>query len=216
VPRCRQTGKAVKKQSILHLRPTQFALGMAEVEEKVAELHVLGRKQRLKYVKQHPIEVVRAPHRELYVIDRHHRLMALALIGVKKVRVKVSKDFSALRMSRGRFWRFLSTRHMTHLYDQFGDGPRDPLYLPIDVRGLGDDPYRSLAWMAERAGAIRPSNVPYYEFKWAQLFRLHKLLSPDGRARLRRALPQAIHLCRSRAARALPGAPVAPSAGDHR
>jgi hypothetical protein len=206
----------MKKQPVLRLRPTQFALGMAEVEERVRELRALSRRQRAKYVKRHAIEVVRAPHDELYVIDRHHRLMALSLVGVKKVRIKIAHDFSALRMSRARFWRFLSTRHMTHVYDQFGEGPRDPLYLPVDIRGLSDDPYRSLAWMAERAGAFRSSKVPYYEFKWAQLFRRHKLLSPDGRARLRRALPQAIHLCRSRAARALPGAPVAPSAGDHR
>jgi hypothetical protein len=137
--------------------------------------------------------------------------MALWLVGVKKVPVAVEEDFSGRRMSRPEFWRFMSSRNFTHLYDQFGEGPHDPLYLPADIRGLSDDPYRSLAWMAQCEDAFEKSDARYYEFEWAQLLRRHKLLSPDGRAQLPRAVPEAVRLCRSRAAKQLPGYEGPPS-----
>jgi hypothetical protein len=195
----------MKRQPVLGLRPTQFAIGMSEVERKAKKLRRLSKKKLAKYVKQNPVKVICGPHRDLYVIDRHHTLMAYWLIGVKRVPVAIDENFASRRMSREKFWRFMSRHHLTHLYDQFGEGPHDPLYLPVDIRGLSDDPYRSLAWMAQRKGAFGKSKVPYYEFGWAQLLRRRKLLSPAGRARLRPALSAAIRLCRSPAARKLPG-----------
>jgi hypothetical protein len=159
----------MKRQRVLDLRPTQFAIGMTEVEGKAKKLRRLSKRKLAKYVKQNPVAVVRAPHGDLYVIDHHHTLMAYWLIGVKRATVKVRSIF------------------------------------PADIRGLSDDPYRSLAWLAQRARAFGESKVPYYEFGWAQLLRRRKLLSPHGRPQLRRALPRAIRICRSPAARKLPG-----------
>jgi hypothetical protein len=195
----------MKRQPVLALRPTQFAIGMSEVERKAERLRRLSIKKQAKYVKQRPVKVIRAPNRDLYIVDRHHTLMAYWLIGVRRAPVAIEKHFASRRMSHKAFWRFLSRRHLTHLYDQFGEGPHDPLYLPVDIRGLSDDPYRSLAWMAQRKGAFGKSKVPYYEFGWAQLLRRRKLLSPDGRSLLERALPKAVGVCRSPAARGLPG-----------
>jgi hypothetical protein len=195
----------MKPQRVLDLRPTQFAIGMSEVEHKAKKLRRLSRKKMAKYVKQNPVTVVRATDGDLYVIDRHHTLMAYWLVGVKRAPVSVEERLGSHRMSHPRFWRLMSRHHLTHLYDQFGEGPHDPLYLPADIRGLSDDPYRSLAWMAQCKGAFGKSKVRYYEFGWAQLLRRRKLLSPAGRAQLRPALSAAIRLCRSPAARKLPG-----------
>jgi hypothetical protein len=195
----------MKRRHVLDLRPTQFAIGMTEVEKKAKKLRRLGKKALRAYIRKHPVKVIRSPQEELYIVDKHHTLMASWLIGVKKVRVDVQTDLSGRRMSRTAFWRFMEGRRCTHLYDQFGEGPRDPLYLPVDIRGLGDDPYRSLAWLAQKKGAFEESKVRYYEFEWAQLLRQHKLLSPDGRSQLRRAVPEAVRVCRSPAAHDLPG-----------
>jgi hypothetical protein len=195
----------MKSQRVLDLRPTQFAIGMTEVERKAKKLRRLSKKKLAKYVKQNPVAVVRAPDGDLYVIDRHHTLMAYWLIGVKRAPVNVEERLGSHRMSPRKFWRLMSRHRLTHLYDQFGEGPHDPLYLPADIRGLSDDPYRSLAWLAHLAKAFGDSKVPYYEFGWAQLLRRRKLLSPHGRSQLRQALPRAIRICRSPAARSLPG-----------
>jgi hypothetical protein len=48
-------------------------------------------------------------------------------------------------------------RENVYPYCQFGEGPRKPLYLPRDIRGLADDPYRSLAWFVRKAGGFDPS-----------------------------------------------------------
>jgi len=195
----------MKPQRLLDLRPTQFAIGMNEVERKARRLGGLSSKKLARYVEENPVKVVRAPDGDLYVIDRHHTLMAYWLVGVKRAPVTVETRLGSHRMSPRKFWRLMSRHHLTHLYDQFGEGPHDPLYLPADIRGLSDDPYRSLAWLAKRAKAFGKSKVAYYDFAWAQLLRRHKLLSPHGRPQLRRALAQAIRICRSPAARGLPG-----------
>ena len=195
----------MSKQRVLSLHPTQFAIGMREVEQKAKKLRRLSSRRLRKYLHKNPVKVIRSPQKELYVADRHHELMACWLVGVKRVRVRVEIHCSGRRMSQTKFWRFMSSHDLVHLYDQFGDGPRDPLYLPVDIRGLSDDPYRSLAWLARCEGAYEKRDVPYADFEWAQLLRQHRLLSPDGRSQLDRALPEAIRVCQSPAAAHLPG-----------
>src|SRR5262249_11759538 len=110
----------MKRQRVLDLRPTQFAIGMMEVEGKAKKLRRLSKRKLTKYVKQNPVAVVRAPDGDLYVIDRHHTLMAYWLIGVKRAPVKVEERLGSHRLSPPRFWRLMSRHHLTHLYDQFG------------------------------------------------------------------------------------------------
>jgi hypothetical protein len=186
----------MKSQRVLDLRPTQFAIGMTEVERKAKKLRRLSKKKLAKYVKQNPVAVVRAPDGDLYVIDRHHTLMAYWLIGMKRAPVKVEERLGSHGLSPPRFWRLMSRHHLTHLYDQFGEGPHDPVYLPADIRGLSDDPYRSLAWLAQRAKAFGESKVPTTSSDGPQPLRRRKLLSPHGRPQLRRAQPRAIRICR--------------------
>ena len=195
----------MKHVHVLKLRPTQFAIGMREAEQKLKKLRRLRKNQLNKYVQKHPIKVVRSPQNEFYIVDHHHLLAVLWLLGVKKVPVRVTKSFATRKMSRPRFWKFLAAGRMMHLYDEFGNGPHEALYLPEDIRGLGDDPYRSLVWMVEQENGIRDTRDPYAEFAWAQFLRRRRLLSPAGREQLDRALKKALALCRSKNARHLPG-----------
>lgn len=99
----------------------------------------------------------------------------------------------------------MKKEHHCYPYDQFGEGPRSPLYLPIDVRGMADDPYRSLAWMVRKEGGYENSNETFAEFQWADLFRKHRLLESTGRSGFQRALHRAVRLAQSREAKDLPG-----------
>jgi len=56
------------------------------------------------------------------------------------------------------------------LYDEKGNQPINPLLLST-LDHLINDPYRSLAWMARRAGAYIKDVVSYQELIWANFFR---------------------------------------------
>ena len=58
-----------KRAKILELRPTQFAVGMLEVDQKIEELGHLGKKIFKKYLKEISVPVVLSPHGEMYVVD---------------------------------------------------------------------------------------------------------------------------------------------------
>jgi hypothetical protein len=161
---------------------------MNEAERKGQETGRLSRKKLARYVEEHRVTVVRASDGGVYVMERHATLLGCWRVAVKRAPVTVETRLGSHRMSPRKFWRLMSRHHLTHLYDQFGAGPHDPLYLPADIRGLSDDPYRSLAWLAQRAEAFGKSKVAYYEYAWAQLLRRHHILSPHGRPQLRRAL----------------------------
>jgi hypothetical protein len=88
---------------------------------------------------------------------------------------------------------------------QFGEGPRKAIYLPKDIRGLADDPYRSLAWFVRKAGAFENSERNFAEFKWANFFRAKELLDRDGLVGMPQALIKAVALAQTPAAKHLPG-----------
>jgi hypothetical protein len=194
-----------RTEKILHLRPTQFAVGMLEVQAKIDELKSLSKADRKKSFRKMPIPVVVAPTGELFIIDHHHHVLAAWTMGCHKVPVKVAEDFSKTRISYARFWSQMRLRHWTHLYDQFGKGPQDPMYLPKDIRGMSDDPYRSLAWLVREMKGFEKSDKPFAEFNWAELFREHRLLREEFELDFKAASKKARRLARSRAARKLPG-----------
>jgi hypothetical protein len=108
-------------------------------------------------------------------------------------------------MSYGAFWKWMFKSRNSYPFCQFGEGPRKAIYLPRDIRGLADDPYRSLAWFVRKAGAFENSDKNYAEFKWANFFRARGLLDRNGLSELPRALPKAVKLAQSPEARRLPG-----------
>jgi hypothetical protein len=94
--------------------------------------------------------------------------------------------------------------HWVHLFDQFGRGGYKPEQLPLDIRGLADDPYRGLAWAVREAGGFSKVFIPFSEFKWANYFRTHVNID-DVRYNFKRALKKAMKLCKHEAAASLPG-----------
>jgi hypothetical protein len=195
----------MKRQKVLDLKPTQFAVGMLEVDEKIEIVRGYGKKQRRDYVDENPIPVVISPHGELYIVDHHHFLAVCYYTGIRKVRVTVVKDLSKSKLSYAGFWKWMSKTRNAYPFCQFGEGPRKALYLPRDIRGLADDPYRSLAWFVRKAGAFEASERNYAEFKWANFFRSRRLLDQHGLRSLPEALVKSVALAQSPAARRLPG-----------
>jgi hypothetical protein len=195
----------MKKQKILSLRPTQFAVGMLEVDEKIKIVRGYSKKQMKDFIDQTPVPVVISPEGELYVVDHHHFLCVCYQVGIKKVRVLTVKDLSKANMGYAGFWKWMFKNRNAYPFCQFGEGPREALYLPRDIRGLADDPYRSIAWFVRKAGSFENSDKNFSEFKWANFFRKRGLLERRGPAGMERALLKAAKLAQSPAAKHLPG-----------
>ncbi len=195
----------IKKYSILDLKPTQFAVGMLEVDEKIAALKSLTEKQFKKSIQETVVPVVRSPNGQLYVVDRHHFLSVCYHLDIDEVSVEIVKDFKGSKLTYRQFWTWMQKQRNCFLYCQFGSGPHQEFYLPRDVRGLADDPYRSLAWFVRKAGGFENSDKNFAEFLWANFFRGKKLLNHQGIAGFENALVKAVHLAQSPAAKHLPG-----------
>jgi hypothetical protein len=193
------------RQKVLNLKPTQFAVGMLEVDEKIAIVRKYNKEQLRDYIDETPIPVIISPQGEVYIIDHHHFLCVCYHVGVKKVRIHVTKDLSKSKMSYTTFWKWMFKNRSAYPFCQFGEGPRKALYLPSDIRGLADDPYRSLAWFVRKAGAFENSDRNYAEFKWANFFRARRLLDQHGLNSMQTALVKAVKLAQSPAAKRLPG-----------
>ncbi len=192
-------------REILSLKPTQFAVGMLEVDEKIKQVQRYTKKELKEYIRETPVPVVRGPEGNLYVVDRHHFLCICYHIGIKKVPINIIKDFTESKMTHSQFWKWMLKSRSAYPYCQFGEGPRDQLYLPRDIRGLADDPYRSLAWFVRKAGAFENSEKNFAEFTWANFFRKKKLLERHGMAGFEKALMKAVILAQSPEAEKLPG-----------
>src|ERR1035437_6389319 len=102
---------------LLDLRPTQLALGMLEVKRRVKALAKSERKQLKKIVKKCPITVVVAPNGMHYIVDGHHHACVFWLLGVKKVSLRILKDFSGSRLSYKAFWHQMRVHKWIYLYD---------------------------------------------------------------------------------------------------
>ncbi len=190
------------KVPVLQLKPTQFALGLREVQRKVAELRALGHAERHDYLHARPVAVVLSPLKFWRVVDHHHHVRACWEAGIEELPLDVKGDFSHLTPAE--FWPAMEKARWVHLYDQFGSGPHVPRLLPDDVRGMADDPYRSLAWALRHAGDWVKSDVPFAEFLWADFLRREIEITPgdDGFAA---ALKAARALARDPKTKHLPG-----------
>lgn len=193
------------RQKVLDLKPTQFAVGMLEVQEKIEIARGYGKKQLRDFVDENPVPVVIGLNGDLFVVDHHHFLAVCYHVGIKKVRIHVIRDLTNKSLSYTQFWNWMFKTRNAYPYCQFGEGPREALYLPKDIRGLADDPYRSLAWFVRKAGAFENSDRNFAEFKWANFFRKRRLLDRYGLAGMPRALVKAVSLAQSPAAKHLPG-----------
>jgi hypothetical protein len=126
-------------------------------------------------------------------------------LGFKKVPYQVKKDFRKSSIGYHEFWKQMNTKKWSHLHDQFGEGPHDPIYLPKDIRAVSDDPYRSLAWMVRDQGGFKKSQHWFTDFEWANYFRRKHLLKEEFNIDYQLACKKALRLARSPSAKKLPG-----------
>jgi hypothetical protein len=187
------------------VRPTQFCVGYLDVSRKI---------KKIESARQDPTRepgedffakpgwVVRGPSGSYYLIDGHHRARALVEAGEKFFRVKLIANLSSLNSEE--FWQYMIKHRMVWLYDERGEGPQDPSFLPTTLRELTDDPYRTLAEDAQDLGANEKLEIPFQEFYWANFYRPRiqkRLLATDFQG----ALKKALKIARTPEAKDLPG-----------
>lgn len=189
--------------SIGDLHPTQITVGMREVEEKRRRWRSArtNKKKAAEFLGKHLIPVVLGPRKRPYIIDHHHLTRALYEEGVKNVLVTVLENLSGL--DDDAFWFVLDNRSWTHPYDDAGlrRGHED---IPRSVRGLVDDPFRSLAGALRRAGGFAKETMPFSEFLWTDFLR-RRIARAAVEDDFAYAMENALKLARSAEANYLPG-----------
>src|SRR5277367_5292474 len=108
-----------KTRGILELRPTQFAVGMMEVDEKLNLVRKFGKKKRKRFISENPVPVIRGHDGHLYVVDHHHFLCVCYHLGIKRVRVKLIKDLSKKPTGYLRFWAWMRRNRKSYPFCQF-------------------------------------------------------------------------------------------------
>src|SRR6185437_1978524 len=186
--------------AVADLKPTQMTVGMREVDEK----RKMWREKEAhgdSFLGKHLIPVLLGPKGRSYVIDHHHLTRALMEEGVEHVATTVVADLSML--DKDAFWVFADNRGWCHPYDE--DGKRRSFDdIPKGLKGLKDDPFRSLAGELRRAGGFSKETTPFSEFLWADFLRRRISRSAVTRD-FSRALDKALQLARSHEADYLPG-----------
>jgi hypothetical protein len=176
---------------ILSLRPTQMTLGMNEVRVKRSAWKQKTADDLTKFLAAHMVPVINGLKGEPYLIDHHHLARALYDEGLRSVFVTVVADLS--RLPPDHFWNMMDFHGWTHPYD--ARGRRRPYSeLPKTVKGMEDDPYRSLAGELRAMGGFAKDSTPFTEFLWADFLRPRiklKAIKADFDAALTKALAMA-------------------------
>lgn len=189
------------KAELTQLCPTQSSVGYYEVELKRKQWAQQGKKDRKILIADHVFPAIIGPEGRYYIVDHHHLGLALLQEKVEYVWLMILNDFSFL--DKVIFWRVMEFHQWAHPYDQNGERI-DYLYLPDNLAGLKNDPYRSLAGQLRHAGGFAKDTAPFNEFLWADYLRLHidkKLIQKEFGT----ALEEAIALAAMPTARYLPG-----------
>jgi hypothetical protein len=154
---------------ILDFKPTQMVFGQKEVDYRVEKIKKMNHEELRDYLHDRKVPIVSGPGKQTYLVDHHHLVRSCWESGIKEVPTQDLADLTQLSVKE--FWEEMIKSHWVYPYDQIGNGPHDIVLLPQDIRGMADDPFRSLAWMAREAGAFQKSETPFAEFKWAAFYR---------------------------------------------
>ncbi len=187
--------------AVADLRPTQMTVGLREVDEKRKLWREKEKEGGSAYLGKHLIPVLLGPKRRSYVIDHHHLTRALLEEGVEHIATTVVADLSMLDTDA--FWVFADNRGWCHPYDELGRR-RSFDEIPKNLKGLKDDPFRSLAGELRRAGGFAKETTPFSEFLWADFLR-RRLKAADVRQDFAAALSKALRLAKSPKSQYLPG-----------
>ncbi len=180
------------------LHPTQSAVGMMQIDDRVARMR--GETDFAKYTSTRPVPVVQAPDGTFYLTDSHHLASVLSRAGAQEVTAQVIGRFN----NAATFWQEMQARHWVYLFDPQGK-PITPDALPKHIADLKDDPYRALASYAENAGYFNKTDAYFMEFHWARYFGSRMGWRAVDRLNLLEALQTAEQLACQPEAKDLPG-----------
>ena len=211
----------LRMTDIEFMRPTQGAVGYLEVGLKVREIRERAKNPSdlARYLEAKPIPAVLGPDQRMYLVDHHHMGLALTRLSdewedslggaglnpYRKCRFNVVGDYSdQLGMSMPEFFKCMEEAGLCH---PFGGGGARMAKLPRSLLDLENDPYRSLAGIARKAGAYdKVPGLAYQEFKWADFFRSRIDVALIRRETLPQAVKLAVDWATSPKAKSLPGA----------
>lgn len=214
--------------------PTQALVGRQEIHCKQKRYSTMSSSDLQEYWGKHVVPALGGPEMRLYVTDHHHSCLALVLAGRdagdRLIIVNVTNDLSS-SPSLADFWEGALALDKLWLVDDKNRAPMHPNLLPTTLVRLVNDPYRSLVWAVRNNGGYgKVDGVSYQDFEYAQFLRQYGLLplpnGSDSQQRwtycqaaplddvkcfaqegelLGKALGTAITLCKSEAAKSLPG-----------
>ena len=191
----------VKPVALTDLRPPQITVGMREVAAKRTRWREESKRKKPEYLGKHMIPVVLGPRDRHYIIDHHHLALALHHEGVKDVLITVVANLHNLDSDS--FWFVLDNQNWMHPFDDNGRR-RGYAEIPKSVRGLIDDPFRSLAGELRRAGGFAKDTTPFSEFLWADFLR-RRIKRKAVEDNFAHAVERALQIAKSREADYLPG-----------
>jgi len=152
---------------IAKLRPTQFAVGFRWIAIKNIEISKMSKEELFQYRKDKKVPIILGPDQSYFMIDRHHTLSALFDNRIEEALIEVVQDWS--KLSWKQFWQEMEQSHNVYLFDEQGR-KKTALELPLRLKSLKDDPYRSLASLVAKHGRFEKTGIPFEEFYWARLF----------------------------------------------
>jgi hypothetical protein len=191
------------KVNVSELHPTQFAVGYWEIDLRSRDITGKDAKKIKKELESHIGKIVVGPAGEPYIIDRHHLACIMSRTGMSPfIYATVEANFS--NMTPDSFWKEMTARKWTFLYDNKGNGPLDPGLLPKTIRELQDDPFRSIAWAVRRQGGYKKSEEPFADFRWADFFRA-RITADEKNMNMEHLINEAMKICHNSAASNLPG-----------
>ena len=193
------------------LRPLQGAVGMKQVENRIADDPKLGRQK----LEEDPTKVVAGVGGQLFIIDHHHA--AEAWLGAKtewganalcKI-VNSEKGLPAEFKTEDEFWTALKAARLVRLKNASGVDV-DASQLPKTLEAMADDPYRSLAWFVRQKGGFCKTAREFAEFAWADwlrskspTFEIQNLPSDPNEKNA--TVDEAVEMAHSSEAESLPG-----------
>ena len=167
------------------LTPTQNAVGLDEVNDKVARYSAKTKADLKDYLIVHPVPIVIGNGGKFYLTDHHHLTNALwktaegknkAGIDTKNARVAVTVLHNFGGLKGYHFWKAMHEARLVYLYDHYGAGPIRPKDLLPHVKDLLNDPYRGLAWAVRSRYGYHKDPHPFAEFLWADFFRIRIII----------------------------------------
>jgi|UniRef100_UPI00404B52C1 hypothetical protein len=191
----------------LALHPTQFSTGQREINYKRSKFDKMDRAEVTAYLQKKDVPVVVGPGGVPYLTDGHHTISALiaCVHPDKTVYGHVLANWSNLPAAD--FWAKMQKQGYTFLRDSSGQ-MRSPIELPVSLNEMKPDPYRGLAWavmQAEGFKEIKPPEIFFQEFYWADFFRDKITWDDTDNAAFALAVHKALELAHSPAAAGLPG-----------